>query len=299
VPERSKLADRMQWRTLAQAAKDLALAFDNEFTEADVLQFALAGELRISARFTGPVTAMQLTPGDVFQRVDDNNDWELVGEEFPDEPFMALPNGLYDLPMTGVERLAVEHEFQQRTGGPKVKAPERIEGPFVMSWSTRAKFQLQEKPGRLNPCGQSARYLPAGTTFVVRRLALQDFIEETPPSQRLGWNAAYRTDYCRPPATESEPNTSESANTSRQASDSPAGTPRMVGGPNLAAWLRAEMTERNHLSMNRLHVDSKLANKTIKKILRGEPVMAVSRDKLAEGLSENGPRVLVDAIPID
>ncbi len=73
----------------------------------------------------------------------------------------------------------------------------------------------------------------------------------------------------------------------------------MVGGPNLAAWLRAEMTERNHLSMNRLHVDSKLANKTIKKILRGEPVMAVSRDKLAEGLSENGPRVLVDAIPID
>ena len=73
----------------------------------------------------------------------------------------------------------------------------------------------------------------------------------------------------------------------------------MVGGPRLAEWLATEMKQRDRMTINRLYVLSDLDRKTIKKILNGEPVREKSRQKLADGLSKEGPQVSDSDVPSD
>lgn len=47
----SKLFNLKEWLTVADAAKHLAIVFDEEVTEADVLRLALDGRLQISVYF--------------------------------------------------------------------------------------------------------------------------------------------------------------------------------------------------------------------------------------------------------
>ena len=78
-----------------------------------------------------------------------------------------------------------------------------------------------------------------------------------------------------------------------------AASTRMVGGPRLAEWLATEMKQRDRMTINRLYVLSDLDRKTIKKILNGEPVREKSRQKLADGLSKEGPQVSDSDVPSD
>ena len=95
-----------------------------------------------------------------------------------------LPDDLYDLPMKGVERLDVEHEYQRRTGGPEVRGSDNasatidIDGPFVTSWLTGARFRLQQEAGEAPSVYESGRYLPPDTVFVVRPGALEKLIQQ-------------------------------------------------------------------------------------------------------------------------
>jgi hypothetical protein len=67
-----------------------------------------------------------------------------------------------------------------------------------------------------------------------------------------------------------------------------------VGGPRLAAWLKAEMRKRKNITRNHLHVLTDLDRKTIKAMLDAKPVARVRLEKLASGLG-----VSVSEIPTD
>ncbi len=177
VETRSKLLKLKSWLTVAEAANHLSLLVDEEVTEADIFQFALVRRLTLSVRFVNPVTAMQLTPERTFERTDED-EWEVGPDEFPEHPFLVLPDGLYDLPMTGVERLDVEQEYQKRTGGPEVTIREGGDGPFVTSWITRARFRIQREAEQPNAVERSGRCLPPDAVFVVRPNALEEFMRQ-------------------------------------------------------------------------------------------------------------------------
>ena len=79
-----------------------------------------------------------------------------------------------------------------------------------------------------------------------------------------------------------------------RAPEAQARTAPKWGGPNLAAWLSAEMEKRDHMTLNRLHVLTGLDRKTIKALLAGGGVKAVRIAKLADGLSVHASEVPQD-----
>ena len=64
-----------------------------------------------------------------------------------------------------------------------------IDGPFVTSWLTGAKFRLQQEAGEAPAVYESGRYLPPDTVFVVRPGALETLIrkvsEASPEEKRV------------------------------------------------------------------------------------------------------------------
>ena len=184
----SGLARIKEWFTVAEAAAELSKRRDEEVTEADIFQFAVQRRLTISVRFLDRVTAIYVPPSLTLL---EPGEAELERDggpvEFPDFPLLHLPGDVYDLPMTGVERLEIERQYQRRSGGPTVipqlSAVVEHDGPFVKSSSTGKWFRLQEEmipdPHRLPAKGMPAPhlffggYLPPDTVYVVRPAALE------------------------------------------------------------------------------------------------------------------------------
>ena len=267
----SRLAKMKEWLTVSEAARYLGRATNDDATEADIFALAVSRRLTLSARFLAPTLAVEL-PGSIWKRiVMGDREFDLFDEPCAERAY--LPDGTYDWPMLGLERFDIEHEYRRRTGGPRVAAPRRAkpaDGPFAKSCSSSSVFQLltpgdswSSRPYR------SGRYLPRSTSFVVRPQALEALLEQAPP--RTTDVPTFRED---------------------------ALTPDWIGGPRLAAWLRAEMEQRN-ITVHRLHTLTRMDRKTILKVLNGERVRAPFRRKLAGGLSLEGPSVLVDDVPSD
>ena len=178
---RPRLFQWQRWLTVAEAAKYLTRALEEEVSEANIFQLALNRALTLSVRFPNQDTrAEQLTAARTYDRYGPGpHDFERGPDEEPDpdNPIITLPDGLYDLPMTGIERLDVEHEYQQRTGGPKIIArPKTVtdcDGPFVKSRLNGALFRIQREADRPDEASQSGRYLPPDAVFVVRVGALE------------------------------------------------------------------------------------------------------------------------------
>ena len=105
MTKQSNFIEQKAWVTLTEAAQYLGHLFDAEVTDAEVLQLALIGRLRLSVRFVSPTTATHAHPN-LFFSEEDRKAWE----ERDDTP-QVLPGDVYDLPMTGLERQRVEYEY--------------------------------------------------------------------------------------------------------------------------------------------------------------------------------------------
>ncbi len=162
-----KLFELKEWLTVADAARHLSIAFGEDVTEADVLRLALDGRLRLSvylvnhakarcgkvARYTEAELAVAIQSG----KLPEDLEWmklpkdlgaairgESGGEEvthlmslrIDDDRYLTLDDdvttlrGVWDLPMIGNERLDIEHEYQNLTGGPAVTL-QGLDGAFV------------------------------------------------------------------------------------------------------------------------------------------------------------------------
>jgi hypothetical protein len=144
----SKLFKLKGWLSVADAAKHLAIVFGEEVTEADVLRFALDGNLTLSVNFVngGHARPGVLVPiGEAtYKEVDfplSKEPLRLYGgprirtngvesHVLHLEKHVANLEGVYDLPMIGGERIEVENRYQQLTGGPDAtNVP--MDGAFV------------------------------------------------------------------------------------------------------------------------------------------------------------------------
>ena len=182
VSKRSTLIKLKKWLTVAEAAQYLARAFEEEVTEEDIYHLAVVGHLTLPVRFANRPTGLQLTVYDTWRQVDED-EWE-KDEPRPPGEFVVLPNDLYDLPMTTVERLEVERKYQRYAGGADGVSPGEVpsgaNGPFVKGWLTGAWFRLQRKAGQAHVSSvyESGRYLPPDAIFVVRPAELDKLTQQ-------------------------------------------------------------------------------------------------------------------------
>ena len=152
-----KLLTLKKWLTLDDTAKHLSLIFDEDISRADVLRLGLDGHLTISVDFVNyakgfmgkviPISEAKYAPsifsdteqlGDVPVQIMTSaqiSETEVV--EF-DYEIITL-RGVWDLAMIGCERLDVEHEFQQLTGGPEVTL-QNLNGTFVYPIDNRSNI---------------------------------------------------------------------------------------------------------------------------------------------------------------
>jgi hypothetical protein len=137
-----KLLHLKQWLTIEDTAHHLTLLFGEEVTEADVLQLALDGHLRLSVYFVNRARGQcgRVVPSDKAKwKVEWYPEDEGTGTkavvidddkaiDYGEPP--APIAGVWDLTMLGAERRDVEHRYQQLTGGPAVTL-HCLEGPIV------------------------------------------------------------------------------------------------------------------------------------------------------------------------
>lgn len=158
----SKLLKLKEWLTVADAARHLTIIFGEEVTEADVLRFALDGELKLSVNFVNcadafvgklvPITeatfedisglaggseTIRIYKGPVFR----TNGVKTQVLELDTENIAQL-HGIYDLPLIGGEKHDVEHRFQYLTGGPPITM-HSLDGAFIEAGEGRL-CQLQD-----------------------------------------------------------------------------------------------------------------------------------------------------------
>ena len=180
------LKSSKQWLTVAEAADYLTGLSYDDVAEEDILQLALERRLTLSVRFLNRVTGLKLPPGYTAVRTDYGAlDSPPEPNELPEAPFVALPEGMYDLPLTGAELVDVEHQYQQLTGGPELRrgSTYAADGPFVRSLLTGEEFRLQRGPREEILMYDDGRYLPHGAVFVVRPQELERFAQlPQPPS---------------------------------------------------------------------------------------------------------------------
>lgn len=153
-----KLFNLKQWLTVDDAAKHLSIVFGENVSVADVLRLALDQELTLSVNFVNgahgragllvplneatyeEVTVLPGMPVRVYGGPRISTD----GEEshiLQLETCVVALSGIWDLPMIGGERLAVERLYQRLTGGPDA-TNQPMDGAFVQS-SDGLIYQLQ------------------------------------------------------------------------------------------------------------------------------------------------------------
>jgi hypothetical protein len=204
---------KRKWLTISEAVRYLAVAFGEDVTEADVLRYGLDGQLTLSVRFVNLAQAkryVKITDAEYVEMQEEENARaaaraaglpEPVFERRAPTPLeeeccrvVVLRDDVYDLPMVGQEKLDVEREYQQQTGGPKV-ALTASDGTFVDS-EGGDRFQLQTADGPVKTDSlpyylepgvtpyplreySPARGLPGDSRLVVRTAALAAFMAQT------------------------------------------------------------------------------------------------------------------------
>ena len=256
------------WLTVVEAARCLGRTVGDDVSEAHVLRYALNQQLTLSVRFPAPVAAIKV-PRKTWRRISrGDREFDLL-----DEPGIKIVplEGIFDLTMKGLERYAVENAYRRLVAEPEVDIDLFPVSycPLVASPTTSEVFGLwtipQEMPLETYACWDwdDPHF---DTQLVVRSDALEAFVSQVPP------------------------HTSERRRV--------AATKPLVGGPDLAAWLLAEM-EKRKLSLNRLHVLTQLDRKTIGRMLTCQKVHTAGIRKLADGLSHEPPTVAIQDIPTD
>lgn len=187
----SKLFKLKEWVTIPDAARHLSQIVNEPVCEADILQMALDGHLKISVNFPnraeariGRVIPYKDVPRKVLPTLDGKGTVTyLDGYPLNDSPEGTMPDsetpfihfqkevvsidGIWDLAMQGNERFDIEFDLQQLIGGPEVTMM-NIEGTFL-NRSDGTWAALQEKfPDRVTENDEGERktvkgsYYPAG-----------------------------------------------------------------------------------------------------------------------------------------
>ena len=310
----SKLLKLREWSSVGDAAKRLSDKWSERVSESDVLRLALDGHLTLSVNFVIPAWGRcgERVRRDQTRKTPDSSRGLPITDEFELVKWQAGDvRGVWDLPMAGAERLEVERRYYRLTDGPDLEVAASDSGRpgliyafdpnkpgFLGSCPTYGYglFVTKEddiwcrldrwgtRPGDVASITEPALEFPDGADLVVRTAVLEE-LEELARQLPSLWNSKPQS----PPVTEPQ----------RGYLTAPAPDAQTVGGPRMARWLAAEMERRDHMSPNRLHELSGLDRKTIKKMLNGKTVREVSRRKLADGLSEDGPLVQVSDVPTD
>ncbi len=216
----SKLLKLKEWVTVPEAARHLSIMFGEDVTEADVLQLALDGKLRLSVNFVNATYALvgRIVEASEARHKDFRADLAAARQpgEHKDEWLkvcMGVPlvgtsrvidlqdqisqlQGVYDLPMIGGDRLEIEHSYQQLTGGPAVTAV-AIDGAFVECRDgTLAQLQEHYEDNRdmkgetlKKPWHHKDNFYPGGglpedAVLVVRTEALADLLDRMTETQK-------------------------------------------------------------------------------------------------------------------
>lgn len=165
---KSKLFKLREWLTVPEAARHLAIMFDEEVNEADVLRFALDGHMPLSVNFINHtygklgkvITYEEIEWYESFierqcavrkaEQMGDTPEGKEamqlaieipptsipmslhLGEErfFSADKKVTSISGIWDLSMVGGEILDIEHQYQMLTNGPEVTLT-CLEGVFV------------------------------------------------------------------------------------------------------------------------------------------------------------------------
>jgi hypothetical protein len=139
----NKLLRLKEWLTIPDVARHLSIHFDEEVTEADVLQLGLDGHLTLSVHFVNQAVARRcvLVPIAEAERSElrlPNKEPETltVGVQVNETEWLNFTgevvclHAICDLPLIGSERFAVLHEFERLTGGPPCTML-NLDGSFV------------------------------------------------------------------------------------------------------------------------------------------------------------------------
>lgn len=152
----SKIFKLKKWLTLPETAKYLSSVCNEEITEADILQLALHGELKLSVYFINKTAARrgnivgcedvkwEELPLDLrfkvpYLPIEVNGDsWRYMESlQIDDTQFLNISDdefttieGVWDLPMFGCGQLDIKNKYQRLTGGPEV-AFQILGGPVV------------------------------------------------------------------------------------------------------------------------------------------------------------------------
>jgi hypothetical protein len=207
-----KLLKLKDWLTVPDAARHLSILFGVDVSEADVLRLALDGRLTLSVYFVNRTAAqcgkIVAPPAD-----DERKEGLSIKDGFglsDGRVFLSIGKitsiqGVWDLPMISAEKSAVEHKYQQLTGGPEVEMPWFV-GPVVNRPDGTCGHILKGYPGTggqyRSPSGDlyilpyeenygPADALPSDAVFVVRTSALQELEAlmsepETPTERPFG-----------------------------------------------------------------------------------------------------------------
>lgn len=194
----SKLFKLKEWLSVSDAAKHLTLSFGEKVSEADVLQLALEGHLKLSihlvngayARRCALVKAEEIewvevplpTAGNHFLKMPVGGSVFQEGDDVfqVTKTITPLESGIWDLPMIGGERIDVEHRLQQIVSGLEVTAVS-LEGIFLKSpdgdlYEVQSRHEDDLCRGKkffdsnnFHPAGS----LPDDAFFVVRTAAIR------------------------------------------------------------------------------------------------------------------------------
>jgi hypothetical protein len=150
----SKLLKLKEWLTIPEAARHLSEIMAEPVGEADLLQMALDGHIKLSVYFPNrakarmgrlipykdvPTTALPSLFGTgtvLYTEGYPLSDKQEAGEFAPDAPFIHFGHevmtidGIWDLAMVGNERFDIEYDLQRLINGPEVKML-NIEGTFL------------------------------------------------------------------------------------------------------------------------------------------------------------------------
>lgn len=199
----SKLFKLKKWLTVPDAAEHLGIAFGEKVTESDVFRFALDGDLKLSIYLVNGAfgsRCVQVNLEDI--EWDEIQSFEVGktlkipknGRVWQDEKgifqvqrqITQLDEAVFDLPMTGGERIDVEHRYLVLTGGPERTAVS-LDGVCIESEDGEL-FEVQTmsesktadswktpflQPDKFHPAGA----LPEDCVFVVRTEAIAAFMK--------------------------------------------------------------------------------------------------------------------------
>ena len=210
----SKLFKLKEWLTIRDAAKHISSAINESVLEADILQLALDGHLKLSVLIVNGAYVRKCAVVDLFEvEFDDVPTLDGLGTiKIPkngrlftkdgdvfqvQKDVIDLSAGVWDLPLCGGERVDVEYRFQQLTDQINVTAVS-LDGVFVRTrdgeflelqthFSENEFFDKSKlkKPFKCNENFHPAGGLPEDSYFVVRTTAIVEFLKsiENAPEQ--------------------------------------------------------------------------------------------------------------------